>query len=199
MRVAITLALAFTFVSFCAFAQEQSKKPKVSTNLLTDEQLAVYRAVLKDYTKDSPGNLNLSSKTYPMKLDEGCAKGIKPERMESVVLHAFTAALTPNVTLVDPEQQETKIKQNDPQNLAKRAIDKRVVVTDKQLNESVELAFSTGLFSFSEIIFDKGHRHAVVAYSFECGSLCGHGNNVVLIRTGNKWKVKGSCGASWIS
>jgi len=134
-----------------------------------------------------------------MKLDEGCAEGIKPEQTENAVLHSFAAALTPNVILVDAEQQETKIKQNDPQNLVKKAVDERQTVTDKHLNESVELAFSTGLFSFSEIIFDKGHRHAIVAYRFVCGSLCGHGNDLVLIRTGNKWKVKGSCGVSWVS
>jgi len=62
MRVTTTLALAFIFVAFCAVAQEESKKPKVSTNALTDEQLAVYRAVLKDYMKDSRGKLNLRAR-----------------------------------------------------------------------------------------------------------------------------------------
>jgi hypothetical protein len=69
---------------------------------------------------------------------------------------------------VDPEQQESKVKQNDPQNLIKKAIDEREPVTDGQLDKSLKLAFSTGLFSLSEIVFDKGHRHAFVSYSFVC-------------------------------
>ena len=71
---------------------------------------------------------------------------------------------------MDPEQQESKVKQNDPQNLSKKAIDERESVRDGQLDKSLQLAFSTGLFSLSEMVFDKGHRHAFVSYSFVCGS-----------------------------
>lgn len=102
-------------------------------------------------------------------------KGFKPEETDNSVLvvHAFAAAPAPNVVLVDPEQQKSKVKQNDPQNLMKKAIDEREPATDEQLNKSLELAFSTGLFSFSEIIFDKGRRRAMVSYSFVCGILVG--------------------------
>jgi hypothetical protein len=72
MRMPTTLMLAFTFGATCAVAQGQSQKPKVSKDTLSDEQMAVYRAVLKDYMKDSRGSLNLSIKTYPLVVDEGC-------------------------------------------------------------------------------------------------------------------------------
>jgi len=201
MRITATLALVLVFVLavFCAVAQEKSTKPAVGTDTLTDEQLAVYRAVLRHYMKGSRGKLNLSSETYPMKLDKDCAKGIKPEQTENEVVHTFTAAAAPNVILVDPKQQKTKIEQNDPQNLMKKAIDEGAKISERQIDESVELAFSTGLFSLSEIIFDKGHHHAIVSYSFHCGMLCGHGDDLVLIRTGSTWKVKGSCGPIWVS
>jgi hypothetical protein len=201
MRLASALMLAFTFGAICTVAQDESPRPQVSKDALSDEQVAVYRAVLNDYMKDSRGGtLNLSSKTYALEVDEGCAKGFKLEQTDTSVrtIHAFTTAPAPNVVLVDPEQQKSKVKQNDPQNLVKKAIDGREPVTDEQLNKSVELAFSTGLFSLSEIVFDKGHRHAFVGYSFVCGSLCGHGNDLVLERTGNRWKVKRTC-SSWIS
>ena len=49
MRVTATLALVLIFAAFCGVAQEESKKPTVSANTLTDEQLAIYRAVLRHY------------------------------------------------------------------------------------------------------------------------------------------------------
>ena len=200
MRLATALMLVFTFGAICVVPQDESPKPKVSKDALSDEQLAVYRAVLNDYMKDSRSTLNLSSKTYPLVVDEGCAQGFKLEQTNSSValIHAFTTAPAPKVVLVDPEQQESKVKQNDPQNLIKKAIDEREPVTDGQLDKSLELAFSTGLFSLSEIVFDKGHRHAVVSYSFVRGSLCGHGNDLVLGKTGKGWKVRKTC-SSWIS
>lgn len=200
MRLATALMLVFTFGAICAVPQDESPKPKVSKDALSDEQLAVYRSVLNDYMKDSRGTLNLSSKTYLLVVDEGCAQGFKLEQTNSsaTLVHAFSTAPAPRVVLVDPEQQESKVKQNDPQNLIKKAIDEREPVTDGQLDKSLKLAFSTGLFSLSEIVFDKGHRHAFVSYSFVCGSLRGHGNDLVLEKTGKGWKVRKTC-SSWIS
>jgi len=195
------LMLACTLGSIWVVAQDETQKAKVSKDALSDEQMAVYRAVLNDYMKDSSGGtLNLSNKTYPLELDKGCVEGFKMEQADNSVptVHAFTTALAPNIVLVDPDKQKSKVKQNDPQNLVKKAIDEREPVTDEQLSKSLELAFSTGLFSLSEIAFDKGHRHAIVSYSFVCGGLCGHGNDLVLEKTGNRWKVKKTC-SSWIS
>jgi hypothetical protein len=77
---------------------------------------------MNDYMKDSRGTLNLSSKTYLLVVDEGCAQGFKLEQTNSSVtlVHAFSTAPAPRVVLVDPEQQESKVKQNDPQNLIKK-------------------------------------------------------------------------------
>jgi hypothetical protein len=202
MRLATAILLAFvvSFGGAIALSQDGPPKTKVSKDAMTDEQLAVYRAVLNDYMKDSRGALNLSNKTYPLEFDTGCMQGFRPEQTDnsSPVVHAFAAAPAPNVVLVDPEQQESKVKEYDPQNLMKKAIDEREPVTDEQLNKSLKLAFSTGLFSVSEIIFDKRHRRAMVGYSFVCGSLCGHGNALVLEKTRNGWKVRKTC-SSWIS
>lgn len=148
--------------------------------------------------KDSRSKLNLASKTFPLEADEGCVKGSKLEHRDSSTVHAFTTTPAPNVVLVDPEKHKSKIEHNDPQNLMKKAIDEREPVTEEQLNKSLGLAFSTGLFSLSEIVFDKDHRHAIVSYSFVCGGLCGHGNSLVLTKTGNKWKITKTC-SSWIS
>lgn len=175
--------------AICVVAQDNSPKPKISKDALNAEQLAVYRVILSDYLRDSPGKLNLSNKTYPFELDDlffdkGCVKGIKLEVTHNSVsvVHVLTSviSLPSNVVLVDPEQQSVKVDQNDPQNLLNKAIDGREPLTKDRLDKSVELAFATGLFSLSEIVFDKGHRHAVVSYSFWCGRLCGHGNVLLL-------------------
>ena len=80
----------------------------------------------------------------------------------------------------------------------KRAIDDAERVTEKQLDNSLRDAFAVGLFTLSEIVFDKRHQHAFLAYSFVCGGLCGHGNTIVLKKVGGKWKQGKMC-RSWIS
>lgn len=67
------------------------------------------------------------------------------------------------------------------------------------LNQAVRNAFEHGLFSVSEIVFDKEYLHAIVSYGFRCGLLCGSGATVVLEKMGNEWKIAdGACGG-WIS
>lgn len=189
--------------SFCAMSQDDTPKPKVSEEPLTTEQVAVYRAVLSDYLKGSDGELNLADMTEPLdRTDNACLEGIglAATKIPAPLLHRLEPSLVSNtkITLVDAEHQQTAIRQNDPQNLMKKAIDDHEKVTNEQVDESVKQAFQTGLFTLSEIVFDKKHRRAVVAYGFVCGMLCGHGNTVVLKKIGQQWKVKKTCGG-WIS
>ena len=71
-------------------------------------------------------------------------------------------------------------------------------MSDSDLDKSVNTAFSTGLFTFSEIVFNKKHTRAILEYSFVCGRLCGHGNIVTLKKVRNHWKVGKVCGG-WVS
>jgi hypothetical protein len=71
-------------------------------------------------------------------------------------------------------------------------------VSDNDVEKSVNKAFSTGMFSLSEIIFNKKHTKAILQYSFACGRLCGNGGMVLLQKVGNYWKVKKVCGG-WVS
>jgi hypothetical protein len=67
-----------------------------------------------------------------------------------------------------------------------------------KIDDSVKQAFQTGLFTLSEIVFDKDHRRAVVTYSFVCGTLCGNGDTLLLKKVGQHWRVAKRCGG-WIS
>ena len=207
MRQTLSLALGLS-LAFSAIPQNDAPKPTVSPDALTEERVAVYRAVLEDYSNGSNSPLNLADKTETLDFsetfpDKECLKGLDLESTGTAakVVHRIDVRLTGNkkrIALVDADLQQTKIEENDPQKLMKRAIDEGEKVTEKQLDDSLKQAFGTGLFTFSEIVFDKKHQHAVLKYSFVCGGLCGHGNTMVIKKVGQKWKVGKRCGG-WIS
>jgi hypothetical protein len=189
-------------VSVAALTQE-TQKPRVSNNSLTSEQIEVYRAVLSDYLKGSDGTLNLANLTVPMEdPHEGCfdQMGSRSTGGQISTIHRLDPSLVSDtkIVLVDPERQQAAVKGNDPQKLIKKAIDDHERVTGEQVDDSVKQAFQTGLFTLSEIVFDKDHRHAKVAYSFVCGTLCGNGNTLILKKVGRAWKVTKRCGG-WVS
>lgn len=194
--------LVFLSVSLCVVSQEDAPKPKVSDESLTTEQIAVYRAVLKEYLNGSDDGLNLANLTVPLdRSEKECFKGMESADWNiSPVVHRLEPTLISKtkIVLVDPDRQASAIKQNDPQNLMKKAIDDHEEVTDKQVEQSVRQAFQSALFSLSEIVFDKKHHRAVVAYSFHCGMLCGNGSTLLLKKVGQDWKVTKRCGG-WIS
>src|ERR1700739_4962187 len=196
----ITLSLALG-----STPQDNPPKAKVSRDPLTDEQVALYRAVLDNYSNGSGTTLNVADKSETLNLsaEKECLKGIDLElgNKSLQVIHRIDERVTngkKSFVLVDADLQQRKITENDPQKLMKRAIDDGEKVTEKQLDDSLTKAFGAGLFTFSEIEFDKRHQYAVLAYSFVCGGLCGHGVTVVLKKVGEKWKQTKTC-QSWIS
>lgn len=205
MRQILTIVVATLSLTFGPTPQDDAPKAKVSPDPLTDEQIVVYRAVLGGYSNGSKEILNVSDKTETLDLsqDKDCLKGIdlEPTNTSIQVVHRLDDRVTnmkKNSVLVDAELQQKKIEENDPQKLMKRAIDEGERVTKKQIGDSVNQAFRTGLFTFSEIAFDKRHQYAVLAYSFDCGTLCGHGNTIILKKVGEKWKQVKTC-RSWVS
>jgi hypothetical protein len=208
MRIVhLTLALAYT-VSSVLVAQDAKPKLEVSKARLTAEQVAVYRAVLKDYIKGGDGSLNIANKTVPLdqseiKSGDGCLRGIELEKTTQArsAVHVMDSSvlISAKMVLVDPDKQKDKIDQNDPSRLIRGAIEEGEKVREEQIGDSVKQAFQTGLFTFSEIVFDRQHQHAVLSYAFHCGELCGHGNTMVLRKVDKKWKVNRHPCNSWIS
>lgn len=205
-RTMVTLLLSVSLAA-AGRAQDGKAKPEVSKLPLTTEQILVYRAVVNDYVKEAQGSLNISSKTEPAELtedspDNACAKeiGFKPETRSVRAIHRLDKAFGVNrrFVVVDPDQQARKVEENDPQKLVKRTIEGEEKVSNQELDDPVKQGFGTALFSLTEIIFDKTHHYALVAYSFWCGSLCGNGSTMILKKTGKGWRVSKVCG-SWIS
>lgn len=93
-----------------------------------------------------------------------------------------------NMRLVDPKKRAAIVRRNDPDN-----------AVGKSLKDAVRDAFATGLFSVSEIAFDREHSHALVSYGFRCGSLCGSGATVILEKVGDVWKKTDRMCGGWVS
>jgi hypothetical protein len=112
------------------------------------------------------------------------------------IVHKLSRAVVfnPRIVLVDPAQQHEKIDRSGPEYVTQKAIDEHRKVSDKELDQ----AYATALFTLSEIVFDKPHRHAIVSYSFYCGALCGQGSILLLEKVGDRWTVEKACGG-WIS
>ena len=63
MRKIRTFLVVWVFSLLGSFAQQKDGNPITSKDSLSPEQIAIYRVVLKDYTKGSDGTLNLANKT----------------------------------------------------------------------------------------------------------------------------------------
>ena len=92
--------------------------------------------------------------------------------------------------LVDPKKQVKLVHSNDPSNTIRKG---------KSVAKAVNEAFATGLFSMSEIAFDKDHRFGVVSYHFWCGFLCGNGSTVVFEKVDGEWREADRKCGGWIS
>jgi hypothetical protein len=187
-------------IFFAAFtlAAAQEAKPKVSEKPLTADQLAIYRSVLSQWMREGWSSVNLAVQTVPLddtgpSGDSECAKGLDLEPALAEV-HRFRmpdlAKLgSGNIALVDPDRQRDEVRENDPE---------RTVGKGKSIEDAVSNGFAHGLFTLSEIRFDKEHKLAVISYGFFCGSLCGNGGTVVLEKTDTGWSRRKHC-HDWIS
>jgi len=169
---------------------------------LSADEIAIYKAVLRTHSEDKDVNLNVATSTYPLDPNASttgfdqpeCLRGVELENLSSVSdsYHELPADVLPSKTmrLVDPKRQAKIVHSNDPSNTIRKG---------EPVKDAVEAAFSTGLFSMSEIAFDKVHHFAAVRYSFWCGSLCGHGRTLVFENVNGEWRnANRNCG-NWIS
>jgi len=175
-------------VATAASAQDQAS-PKLSSTPLTADQIAVYRAFLRDYQSGSKTALHVANITGPLQPDDGdysgCMKAF-PKGIAANEVHLLPTGLAPNIDLVDP----SKYKHADVGDFMHDPGD---------LDRAVDSAIAAGLMSLSEVILDKSRHFAAVNFSFICGKLCGHGGTVIFeLRTGKWRRSKLSCG-SWQS
>jgi hypothetical protein len=202
MKRAFFPACLMVLVLACPLTNATSKKPIKATIPLGADEVAIYSAVLRQYSGNDDSALNVSLRTYPLDPSSplsglqaaDCLKGIQLENlsMASRSFHELSPDILPGkrMKLVDPKKQSRIVHSNDPSNTIRKG---------EPVKDAVENAFSTALFSMSEIAFDKEHRFAVVSYMFWCGSLCGNGSTLVFEKVKGQWRnANRNCG-SWIS
>ena len=199
-RLSFVLAAVLCLSLPMFLSGSDNSKPVKSTTPLSADEIAVYKAVLL-YGGDKDASLNVSSKTYPLDPNAATTGFDRPECLNGVQLDNLPTAsrsyheLPPEVLpskamrIVDPKTQARIVHSNDPSNTIRKGA---------PVKEAVEFAFTTGLFSVSEIAFDREHRFAAVRYSFWCGSLCGHGSTLVFEKVNGKWRKARNCGG-WVS
>lgn len=186
----------------CNAATSKSQKPVKSTIPLSADEIAIYRAVLRTYSAGKDLNLKVADTTYPLDPNASTTGFDQPECLRGVELdnlsrasssyHELPADVLPSkaMRLVDAKRQAKIVHSNDPSNTIRKG---------KPVGDAVKAAFSAGLFSMSEIAFDKGHHFAAVRYTFWCGSLCAHGRTLVFENVNGEWQnANRSCG-NWIS
>jgi hypothetical protein len=195
-NVAVCFLLMLSWV-YASFGQDAEREPTVSMLPLRDEQFAIYKAVLNSWMSREITHVNLAARTdlLDMTADESCGRKLKLEP-ESKLVHQFRSADlvrlgsgSDKITLVDPRRGQKDVEENDPEH---------TMGSLKSVDAAVDNAFAHGLFTLSEIRFDKEHKHAIVSYSFECGRLCGSGNTLILEKLDTGWRQSKQCGG-WIS
>jgi hypothetical protein len=192
----LAVALAYPPTSFAG-----DKPVKAATSLSADE-VAIYKAILQQYGANDSGTLNVSATTVPLNPDsptsglsrDGCLQDIHLENLYAAS-HSFhelpPEVLTGSKTkLVDPKKHAKTARANDPDKTMREG---------KSVEDAVRGAFATGLFSMTEIAFDKDRHFAVVSYSFWCGSLCGHGKTVVFEKVNGVWQNTNRICGGWVS
>jgi hypothetical protein len=193
-------ALFLIFFGFAkqALAQSEDRKPTLSKDRLTAEQVAVYRAFLRFYAKGSDRVLYVADSTdwldvSDVKEDADCSRSFgqiefDDSKVSGPTIHRLDSslAIAGHIALVDSASQSEKIRQNDPSKTMREG---------KPVDRAVSDAFASALLTLSEIVFDKNHHKAVMSFSFSCGKLCANTAIVMLKQVGRHWKItEQSCG-----
>lgn len=180
-----------------ALADSSGKKSVRNTNPFSADDIAIYRGVLERWNSNSRILLDVSNRTVPIDRDLsdcGCLEGIELQSMANAAhsFHTLTRDVLggKNIRLVDANKQAVIVQSNDPS---------KPIRESEPIETAVNGAFLTGLFSMSEIAFDKEHRRALVSYSFVCGSLCGSGGVWMFEKIDGLWKKSERVCGGWVS
>jgi hypothetical protein len=173
------------------------QRPVRNTNPFSADEVAIYRGILERWKSNSRSLLNVSNRTFRIDRDLadcGCLKGMELQSIANAA-HSFRiltgdVLVGKNVRLVDADKQALIVRNNDPTSSLREG---------KSVETAVNRAFSSGLFSVSEIAFDEEHRRALVGYRFVCGSLCGHGGVWSFEKVDGAWKRSERVCGGWVS
>ena len=181
--------------------RDASKRTTTNMAALSHDEVAVYQAVVQQWNSDGR-RLSVADRTFALDKESLADRISSCECLRSMDVlslvsashsfHALTRSVFPerNIRLVDANKQLTIIQSIDPH---------KGMAAGKSVEKAVGDAFAGGLFSLSEIAFDRDHRQALVSYSFVCGSRCGSGGTWLFEKVDGVWKRTTSDCGGWIS
>jgi hypothetical protein len=116
----------------------------------------------------------------------------KADENASPLIHQFDNSVVSglNAFLVNSDRQREKVEsipQFPPCTLLGDREEKFGENCKRQSKELTDRRRQAGLFTVSEILFDKHRQHAVVSYEFDCGIACGEYNSVILNTVDGRW------------
>src|SRR4051812_32328978 len=123
------LSISVIFVALlltCHAATSKSQKPVKSTTSLSADEIAIYKAVLRTYSRDKDVNLNIAATTHPLDPNASTTGFDQPECLRGVELENLSSAAnsyhelpedvltSKGMRLVDPKKQARIVHSNDP-------------------------------------------------------------------------------------
>ena len=189
MKVVLLLAGTLDSLGYVPVYGQETVTPSIAPTPLSMVQLAVYRDFLTTWIADAKTPLHVANTTEPLSIDDdnqGCLKDFPKTHavaVHSVPAHAFDGL---NVLLVDPRLHQKR----DPGDAIRNG---------EPVDDAVRAGIAAGMFTFSEMVFNRDRTRSAFTYSFVCGGLCGNGGTIIFQHKNGKWvQQKNACG-SWIS
>ncbi len=165
---------------------------------MSGDEIAIYKAVLLQWIAGDRTALKVALQTYPLEpfSEAGstpceCLRNIDVQTLAATSrsFHNLPREILPrkNVRLVDADEYSKTTSSKD-------------VGSARDYPGDPSMAdVANGVFSMSEIAFDREHRRALVSYSFTCGLLCGSGLTIVFEKIDGEWRgIKVEC-SGWAS
>ena len=187
---AILIASALMSTTAVLFAA-----PAITNNRV--QKIEVYRAFVSSYAEGNA--VNLSNVTHRFDATSEAIIACAPSAFVTTAIsrhfrtQSFAQSDFPedSVRIVDPGVQIALMRAHDPS---------ATIAEGSDVDDAVGAAFAAGLLQVSDIGFDISGQHALLTYSFSCGSLCGHGGTALFDRVGDRWVwSQRSCGPEWMS
>jgi hypothetical protein len=198
---AVAVFLVVLLVAVLGFAMYVAKRESIQRGVTAspetvtrEEQLAVYRAALRDWILDGRATISLQIQTVPLEIgrieNKNCGEGFDLEPDSPAAIDRFQKADlgemgSDRMVLADPQYAS--------QVLAKRGLRMR-----KLMGQGAGRGILGGtLLTLSRIRFDRENRHAILSYSYACGGDCGKSETVVVEKVNGQWSRTRAC-VGWV-
>jgi hypothetical protein len=162
------------------------------------EQLAVYRAALRERISMGTYPVKLQPRVFPLDKselgDSNCKAGLDLEPTSEGGDRRFQyeelAQLgSSRIQLLEPDALEKATEGKDTPESIRGGT--------PSWSDALQKAFGGAVLTLSEIRFDKAHTHAIVSYNYSCPGECSNGATALIEKRNGDWRRLMVC-AGWV-